>query len=165
MNYLLQKPYQRLKSARISKGYAKAKDFVTRHDLSYSTYAAHESGRIPLTTKSAQKYGKILDLPFTWLLYGNLETRALPENIHQKQPYEVNQLARLLTSKILMTILKVIDKYDNEVNYQELTKQCDLIMREIMQRKIDQEEVDTHLATIIGLSKKNLLKIILNSER
>lgn len=60
----------RLKIARIKAGYLTAKDFYEKFNIKASTYSAHESGRNPLSVKTAQQYGELLNTSFSWLLTG-----------------------------------------------------------------------------------------------
>lgn len=66
----------RLKDARVKAGYQTAKDFYEKFKIKASTYSAHESGRNPLSLKTAMEYGKLLNVSASWLLTGGDEVNS-----------------------------------------------------------------------------------------
>lgn len=76
MNNPISETGERLKQARIKAGYPSAKDFYDKFNIKASTYSAHESGRNPLSIKTAKQYGKLLDISFHWLLTGSEQTET-----------------------------------------------------------------------------------------
>lgn len=60
----------RLKTARISAGYATASDAADALGIKRPTYGSHENGTREFDAKHAALYARRLDVPVEWLLYG-----------------------------------------------------------------------------------------------
>lgn len=60
----------RLKIARKTAGYKRAKNFALTHKIPFSTYSQHETGKRPLSAELLLKYGEILEINPSWLLTG-----------------------------------------------------------------------------------------------
>lgn len=69
---------ERLKQARIAKGFRRAKDAATYYGWSYTSYAQHEDGKRGLS-RAASRYAKAFGVSEAWLLTG--EPRAAPPEV------------------------------------------------------------------------------------
>jgi hypothetical protein len=63
-------PADRLRLARLARGFASAKQFADRHGIPQPTYAMHETGRRGLSRDRAVDYAGLLDVDPEWLLFG-----------------------------------------------------------------------------------------------
>lgn len=61
---------QRLKKARISAGYKRAKDFCDAHNITYPTYIHHEGGDQGIKHEALEKYARLLGVSVAWLMTG-----------------------------------------------------------------------------------------------
>lgn len=158
---LVKKPHQRLRMARIAKGYSNAKIFAQKYQLPYTTYISHESGKIILSKKAAKTYAEILQIPTDWLLYGELSSDdKLNKNtlsIHLKR----KALEPVVIPMIVTAILKLLDKYDETLDYEKLIKKCYIIASEILSKTDDLEEIESYVSTSVALEKDTLPRTIL----
>ena len=156
--------YIRLRTIRIAKGYSSAKSFVERNNLSYNTYIAHESGKIEISDKFIKKYAQILNVPEEWLKYGDI-TLNTEESKHTTSQHIIRKtLEPVVMPIILTTILKAIDRYDSEIDYDKLYKKCGIILSEILSKSHDIDELRSFISTAVSFEKDNLISSILKSE-
>lgn len=66
-------PADRLKEARVARGFRTAKQFSDTHGIPQPTYSTHESGSRKLTRDAALRYASLLNISVEWLLTGNGE--------------------------------------------------------------------------------------------
>lgn len=158
---IVKMPHQRLRMARIAKGYSNAKIFAQKYHLPYTTYISHESGKIILSKKAAKKYAEILQIPIDWLLYGELSSDdKLNKNtpsIHLKR----KALEPVIIPMIVAAILKLLRKYDETLDYEKLIKKSYIIASEILNKTEDLEEIESYVSTTISLEKDTLPQTIL----
>lgn len=65
---------ERLKAARLARGYKTAKSFALAHGLKVSTYSLHEAGTRAMSFDVLEMYCELLNIPPGWLL----NTQAIP---------------------------------------------------------------------------------------
>lgn len=157
----LHRPHHRLRITRIAKGYANAKVFAEEYKLSYATYIAHESGKIPLPQSAAIKYSKILKIPEEWLLYGDISVKN--ETMTETTSISIRRktLEPILIPMIITNILKAIGKYDEKIDYKNLVKKAYVIASEILVKTDDLTEIESYIPAIVTLEKDTLAKSVL----
>jgi transcriptional regulator with XRE-family HTH domain len=157
----IKEPHQRLRTTRIAKGYSNAKIFVQEHNIAYTTYIAHESGKIPISKKAANNYAEILKVPANWLLHGDFgledKTSENTTSLHLRK----RALESTIIPMVVISILKILRKYDENINYYNLIKKAHVITSEILAKTDDMDEIETLVSTIVALEEENLQKSIL----
>ena len=68
---VMTEPSDRLRQARLRKGYAQAIDASTAYGWNKNTYASNENGNAPFSFKSAQKYAAAYGVRAEWLYTGS----------------------------------------------------------------------------------------------
>ncbi len=68
----------RLRDARISKGFEKASDAAERFGWTYSTYAGHENGHRGIKPPDLQKYARAFGVTVEWLMTGKANVTPFP---------------------------------------------------------------------------------------
>jgi hypothetical protein len=63
-------PADRLKTARIARGFRTARQFSDTYGIPQPSFSMHESGKRGLTSKAARQYADLLDVSIDWLLTG-----------------------------------------------------------------------------------------------
>lgn len=66
----MQDPRDRLKWARLQRGFKTATDAAKRFSWNENTYRSHENGVRPISKKAAANYARAFRVPVGWLLYG-----------------------------------------------------------------------------------------------
>lgn len=154
-------PHQRLRMARIAKGYSNAKIFALKYNLPYTTYISHESGKIILSKKAAKTYAEILQIPVDWLLSGELSSddklNKNTSSIHLRR----KALEPIVIPMIVTAILKLLGKYDETLDYEKLIKKSYIIASEILGKSEDLEEIESYVSTTVALEKDTLPRTIL----
>ncbi len=89
----MKKPCDRLKWARLHKGYTTAKHFADTHDVPQSTYANHEMGKRELRLKVAERYALFLDIDPIWLLTGDARYQPsfLGKNVDENEKHAIRK--------------------------------------------------------------------------
>lgn len=152
--------HQRLRTARIAKGYSNAKTFAHLHQIPYATYIAHESGKINLSEKAAQNYANILKIPLAWLLDGSAEG-SFPGTATNAIHFKRKQFERIILPKVVESILIVLNKKDDTLDIEALMHKAHIITSEILARAETEDDVETHINSIVVLSESNLRKAVI----
>jgi len=66
-------PGERLRIARIARGYRTSKAFAAKHGIPQPTYSLHETGNRGMSVDVAKRYADLLDVSAEWLLFGRGE--------------------------------------------------------------------------------------------
>ncbi len=154
----MQEPHIRLKTARIAKGFRRAKDFTEENELNYNTYIAHESGKLPLSHKAAKVYAKHLNISESWLLYGEVSDDSSPSEF---TPLRLKALEPLLLPFSVEAILKVVGRHNPDVDYKKLIDCGRNILSEIIAKTDDINKIKDLLITVTTLHKTEIEKSIL----
>lgn len=81
----------RLRKARVARGYKTQKDFCTAMDLSLATYGAHERGFRVAKPKTLDYYAELLEVDAQWLETGVLG--KLPDKVNDELMIKASQAA------------------------------------------------------------------------
>ena len=73
--------HERLKHARVKRGFETAADAARAFNWKQPTYTSHENGTRPISRKAALAYASAFRVSAGWLLYGENEDAAAPEPI------------------------------------------------------------------------------------
>lgn len=84
---MLKEPFERLREARVGRGYTSTADFARKFGFSEVTYRSHENGTRGLTLAAARQYGRALQKSWIWLLTGERESLADQQAIVQVASY------------------------------------------------------------------------------
>ena len=63
-------PHERLKQARLKRGYTTAREAAIAFGWNINTYSSHENGNRPLSRQAAERYARPIGVSAGWLLYG-----------------------------------------------------------------------------------------------
>lgn len=120
-------PADRLRQARIARGYRTAKQFSDTHGLAQSTYSVHESGGRKLTRDTALRYADILKISVEWLLTGKGEGPEHREDLTAEDD---------LQDRSLLDDLEIIGAHDPDerANYEAMIRNRAAAVRARRQR-------------------------------
>ena len=74
----------RLRSARTAAGYTSARQAALSHNMSISTYTAHENGQNDYSAEKAEEYAKAFKTKAAWLLLGSNDDDDLAISIDSR---------------------------------------------------------------------------------
>ncbi|KQT52184.1 hypothetical protein ASG54_21825 [Aureimonas sp. Leaf460] len=78
----MEEPRERLKQARLAKGYETRSEASRATKLNLHSWNSHENGNREISLKAALKYGSALDVDPAWIIYGaNHESATMKEAI------------------------------------------------------------------------------------
>ena len=152
--------HERLKTARVAKGYATAKKFANDHKIPYETYIAHENGKVKLSEKAAKKYSSALGIPLDWLLSGKTEELS-PGNLTTSIHIRRRLFEKTILAKTVESILDALGKKDESVDFDALFNKSYIITSEILSKIENLNDAETYIKTIITLSEKDLKENII----
>ena len=133
----------RLRVARRAAGFNSAKKFARTHNIPYTTYIQHETGKRSIKNHYAIQYAEILQINLHWLLTGKGEAFNKTDQNHEKKiilnqaleklagratqlPAVLDQLA-MIHMNLFTDILHTMNKYlpqDTCLSYEKLIDLC-----------------------------------------
>lgn len=103
-------PGDRLRMARLHKGYRSAAEFARKADVSPITYRAHESGQNLFSGDQAKVYAKLLDVTAAWLMLG--EGEAEPPDIEAAAASLRRRAAEMEAGPLRDEVLKELAEFE-----------------------------------------------------